>query len=45
MEQIRLHAADLMHLLPELALVATAIILSLLDLVLPNRLAVRSLDG
>lgn len=44
MEQIRLHAADLMHLLPELALVATAIILSLLDLVLPNRFN-RSIIG
>jgi NADH-quinone oxidoreductase subunit N len=43
-EQIRLHAADLMHLLPELALVATAIILSLLDLVLPNRFN-RSIIG
>lgn len=44
MEQIRLHAADLMHLLPELALVATAIILSLLDLILPNRFN-RSIIG
>ncbi|MGO4269988.1 NADH-quinone oxidoreductase subunit N [Paenibacillus sp. TAF58] len=44
MEQIRLHVADLVHLLPELSLVATAIILSLLDLVLPNRLS-RSIIG
>ncbi|KRE73625.1 NADH-quinone oxidoreductase subunit N [Paenibacillus sp. Soil750] len=44
MEQIRLHASDLSYLLPELALVATAIILSLLDLVLPNRFS-RSLIG
>ncbi|OCT13119.1 NADH:ubiquinone oxidoreductase subunit N [Paenibacillus pectinilyticus] len=44
MEQIRLHVADLTHLLPELALIATAIILSLLDLVLPNRFS-RSIIG
>ncbi|RTE08966.1 NADH-quinone oxidoreductase subunit N [Paenibacillus whitsoniae] len=38
MEQIlRLQASDLQYLLPELALVVTAVILSLLDLALPNR--------
>ncbi|TXK75090.1 NADH-quinone oxidoreductase subunit N [Paenibacillus sp. N3.4] len=44
MEQLRLHVTDLAHLLPELSLVATAIILSLLDLILPNRVN-RSLIG
>jgi NADH-quinone oxidoreductase subunit N len=43
-EQLRLHVADLVHLLPELSLVATAIILSLLDLILPSRLS-RSIIG
>ncbi|MFD0695514.1 NADH-quinone oxidoreductase subunit N [Paenibacillus sp. GCM10027628] len=37
MEQLRLHVADLSHLLPELSLIATAIILSLLDLIMPGR--------
>lgn len=36
MEQLRLHVADLSHLLPELTLVAAAIILSLLDLIMPK---------
>ncbi|MEC0225783.1 NADH-quinone oxidoreductase subunit N [Paenibacillus alba] len=44
MEQLRLHANDLVHLLPELSLVVTAIILSLLDLILPNRMN-RSIIG
>ncbi|SDO62810.1 NADH-quinone oxidoreductase subunit N [Paenibacillus sp. yr247] len=44
MEQLRLHVADLVHLLPELSLVATAIILSLLDLILPSRFS-RSIIG
>jgi NADH-quinone oxidoreductase subunit N len=35
-EQLRFHAADLLHLLPEISLVATAIILSLLDLIMPR---------
>lgn len=38
MEPLRLHAADLAHLLPELTLLITAIVLSLLDLLLPSRL-------
>jgi NADH-quinone oxidoreductase subunit N len=44
MEQLRLHAADLSHLLPELTLVITAIILSLLDLVMPRQIS-RSIIG
>ncbi|MZQ82352.1 NADH-quinone oxidoreductase subunit NuoN [Paenibacillus sp. 5J-6] len=44
MEQLRLQVSDLVHLLPELSLVATAIILSLLDLILPSRLS-RSVIG
>ncbi len=44
MEQLRLHAADLMHLLPELTLVAAAMVLSILDLFLPKT-ANRSLLG
>ncbi|MFC5451422.1 NADH-quinone oxidoreductase subunit N [Paenibacillus aestuarii] len=44
MEQLRLHVTDLAHLLPELTLVVTAIVLSLLDLLMPRRVD-RSLIG
>lgn len=44
MEQLRLHAADLAHLLPELTLVAAAIVLSLLDLLMPRNIN-RSVIG
>ncbi|UJF33266.1 NADH-quinone oxidoreductase subunit N [Paenibacillus hexagrammi] len=44
MEQLRLHVADLSHLLPELSLIAAAIILSLLDLLLPKNVS-RSVIG
>lgn len=37
MEMLRLHASDLQHLAPELTLVITAIVASLLDLLLPRR--------
>jgi NADH-quinone oxidoreductase subunit N len=36
---LRLYAADLLHLLPEMTLVATAIILSLLDLLVARRVS------
>src|ERR1700730_2492183 len=39
MEQLRLHAADMLHLLPEITLIITAIILSLLDLLLPDKIS------
>lgn len=38
MELIRIHASDLLHLLPELTLVITAVLLSLIDLALPSRI-------
>jgi NADH-quinone oxidoreductase subunit N len=44
MEQLRFHAADMLHLLPEITLIATAIILSLLDLILPRTVS-RTLIG
>ncbi|MNH87679.1 NADH-quinone oxidoreductase subunit N [compost metagenome] len=40
----RLQVADLLYLLPELTLVGTAILLTLLDLILPNRFS-RSIIG
>ncbi|TCZ76804.1 NADH-quinone oxidoreductase subunit N [Paenibacillus albiflavus] len=37
MEAMRLQVSDLVHLLPELTLVIAAVVLSVLDLLLPNR--------
>jgi NADH-quinone oxidoreductase subunit N len=39
MEQLRLHASDIIYLLPEITLIITAIILSLLDLLLPAKIS------
>lgn len=39
MELVRLQAADLWHLTPELAIVISAVILTVLDLVLPKRIS------
>lgn len=44
METLRLHAGDLVHLAPELTLVISAVILSLLDLLMPSRMS-RNLIG
>jgi NADH-quinone oxidoreductase subunit N len=44
MEQLRLHVSDLQYLLPEITLVVTAILLSIIDLIMPNRFS-RSIIG